>query len=235
MSPRLRTSSGHGQERSRERPITDREESAEAATGSDRAGFPPYEVEQRLIAERFWQEPSHSRLSDTLARPRVTVGRNENGRDGASVSDQALLQIESAHSPAVQLDVQDQAGRAASCGRREEFASRGKRLDGIPRQPNQAAQCPADRKIIIHYGNHRSSVSHQCHLLTGILSGRRAHGLLGLGPMHDRPAIRVMKHPRSPRRKERLHPSDDGGVPPAATMRASGRPVGSARAGRSPR
>jgi len=195
----------------------DGEESAEAAAGSDWAGFPPNKVEQSLIAERFGQEPSHSRLSDTIARPRVAMRRNENGRNGASVRDQALLQIESAHSPAVQLDVQDQAGRAASRGRREEFASGGKRLDGIPCQPDQAAQCPADREIIIHDGNHRLRVRHQCHFLTGILSGSRVHGLLGLGPVHDLtqrgPNPRAMERPYelndsslvTPQRKERLH------------------------------
>lgn len=152
------------------------------------ASFPPYEIKQRFVPERFGQESDHSGVSGALSRPSVTVGRDENGWESGSVGDQLLLQVESAHPSFAQLDVQDQAGGAASRGRCEELAGRRKRLDSIPRQPNQATEGPADGEIIIDNGDHEWGARYRDHVLRSALSGDGNDSLSDLGPIPDPPA-----------------------------------------------
>src|SRR3989442_15272740 len=80
---------------------------------------------------------------------RVVIGRHEDDGDADSVSRQALLKIESAHS-VVQVDVEKETGRSTPAQRIEKLPGRGEDLSWVAARLNQATQRPPNPHIVGH-------------------------------------------------------------------------------------
>jgi len=109
-------------------------------------------IEQEVVVERLAEVCGRSRVFSALAREDIVMGGDEDDRDDDPVGGQVRLKLEPAH-PAIQVDVQDQAGSADQRRGAQKIFRRCECLGGETGKPNQPAKRSADRVVIVNDRN----------------------------------------------------------------------------------
>jgi hypothetical protein len=116
-------------------------------------------LDQEVIVEWLGEVPGGSGCVDALPHGDLVIGGDEDDRDDEPIDLQLRLKVETAHA-AVQVDVQDQAGRADQKRRSEKILSRCEGLGGETGRLHKPAKRSADRAVIVYDGNQVGGIKH---------------------------------------------------------------------------
>jgi hypothetical protein len=109
-------------------------------------------IDQELVVERFAEVRDRSSFFGALARGDIVMSGDEDDRDDDPVGGQLRLKLEAAH-PAIQMDVQYEAGSSRERRRGQKILRRCEGFGGETGKLNQPPKRSADRVVIVNDAN----------------------------------------------------------------------------------